>query len=132
MKNGFQLRHIMCTSLLSLSPGMEINKAMHLLLNRKISGAPVLDNSGDLVGVLSQKDCLKAVLNTHYHHVWGGLVQDYMAPDVFTLDADMDLLTVAHHFINSSYRRFPVMEQGKLVGQVSRSDLLLALSEHWD
>ncbi len=132
MNKGFQLRHIMCTSLLTLTPEMEINKAMHLLLERKFSGAPVLDRLGDLVGVLSQKDCLKAALNSHYPQVWGGLVKDYMAPDVFTLDADMDLLSVAHHFTNSSYRRFPVMEKGKLVGQVSRSDLLLALSRHWN
>lgn len=132
MIDGFQLRDIMQKSLFTLTPDVEINRAMRLLLDRQLSGAPVLDAEGTIVGVLSQKDCLKAALNAHYHQAWGGTVQEYMTPDVVTLEADMDLLAVANHFIHSSYRRFPVLERGKLVGQLSRSDLLLALSEHWN
>ena len=121
----------MARDLVTLSPETEINQAMHILLDRHISGAPVVDSTGRLVGVLSKKDCLKAALHASYYRDWGGGVAEYMARDVRTLDAGMDIVSAAEAFVSSSFRRFPVLRDGQLVGQVSRADILRALGEQW-
>lgn len=126
-----RIRDYMATDIVTVSPDMEILRAMELLLQRRFSGAPVVDEGGRLVGVLSKKDCLKAALNATYHQEWGGVVADYMSKSVETLDADLDLVTAAERFLASHYRRFPVMEDGRMVGQISRADLLNALVQCW-
>ncbi len=131
MNNLPLVRDIMATELITLPPEMEINRAMTILLDARISGAPVVDAKGDLVGVLSKKDCLKAALNASFFQEWGGAVSDYMSAKVEVLDPDMDLVKAAETFLGSQYRRFPVVKDGRLVGQVSRSDILRGLREHW-
>lgn len=121
----------MVTSLITLAPDMEINRAMKLLLDERVSGAPVVDAKGQLVGVLSKKDCLRAALNANYYQEWGGSVADYMATKVETLEAEMDLVQAAERFLASAYRRFPVMKDGRLAGQISRTDVLRGLTENW-
>jgi CBS domain-containing protein len=127
-----RIRDYMARDLVTLTPETEINRAMHILLDRRISGAPVLDGTGFLIGVLSKKDCLKAALQASYWRDWGKTVADYMTRDPETLTADMDIVAAAEAFIASHFRRFPVLDQGQLVGQVSRTDILRALAEHWD
>jgi CBS domain-containing protein len=121
----------MATDLVTLPPEMEINRATAILLDKGYSGAPVVDGAMKLVGVLSKKDCLRAALNASYFQDWGGSVADYMSADVETLDADLDLMQAAERFLKSHYRRFPVMREGRLVGQISRADLLRAIAELW-
>lgn len=121
----------MARDLVTLSPGMEINRAMHILLDRKISGAPVVDGQGALIGILSKKDCLKAALDASYYRDWGGKVARYMSGDVVTLNADMDLVDAAKAFLSSNFRRFPVLQDGRLVGQISRADILRGLADQW-
>jgi CBS domain-containing protein len=121
----------MTTDVVALSPDMEILQAMKLLLEKQFSGAPVVDKAGKLVGVLSKKDCLKAALNASYHQEWGGLVDDYMSRTVETLDADLDLVAAAERFLASHHRRFPIVDNGRMIGQISRADLLQALVEQW-
>ncbi|WP_298864067.1 CBS domain-containing protein [uncultured Sulfitobacter sp.] len=121
----------MTRDLITLSPETEINHAMNLLLNNRISGAPVLDASGQLVGVLSKKDCLKAALEASYYRDWGRTVASYMTTQVETVEAGMDILAVTEAFLKSHYRRFPVFENGQLVGQISRADVLRAMNDNW-
>lgn len=121
----------MVVDLVTLTPDLEIVRAVAILLDNKVSGACVLDASGELVGVLSKRDCLKAALNASYYKQWGGVVADYMSTDPETLDADLDLVDAAERMIGSSYRRFPVIRAGRLVGQISRTDVLKALSAQW-
>ncbi len=121
----------MAHDLVTLSPDMEINRAMHILLDRKLSGAPVVDAQGALVGVLSKKDCLKAALDASYYRDWGGKVSRYMSRDIVTLNADMDIVDAAKAFLGSNFRRFPVLRDGRLVGQVSRADILRGLGDQW-
>jgi predicted transcriptional regulator len=121
----------MAVDLLIFTPELEINRAMRALLDRHLSGAPVVDRDGKLVGVLSKKDCLKAAFAAAYHRSWGGLVGDYMSRDVQTLDAGLTILQAVERLLASPYRRFPVLRDGHLVGQISRADVLRALVEHW-
>jgi len=121
----------MARDLITLSPEAEINHAMSVLLDKRISGAPVLDDSGALVGVLSKKDCLKAAIEASYYRDWGATVAVHMSTDVQTLDAGMDILAAANAFVESRFRRFPVLEDGRLVGQISRADALRAMKDNW-
>lgn len=122
----------MATDLTTLSPDTEITHAMMTLLDAKISGAPVVDEHGRLVGVLSKKDCLKAALNASYYQEWGGAVKDYMSTEVETLNENLDVIQAAEAFLASPYRRFPVMREEILIGQVSRADILNALAKQWN
>lgn len=121
----------MTRDLITLSPETEINRAMNMLLDQRISGAPVVDQNGQMVGVLSKKDCLKAALEASYYRDWGRTVASYMSTPVETLDAGMDIVAATNAFLNSSFRRFPVVENGQLVGQISRADALRALNDNW-
>lgn len=121
----------MSRDLVTVSPDMEINRAMQVLLENRISGAPVLDETGTLVGVLSKNDCLKAAIDASYHRDWGRTVDMHMSKTVETLDAGLDMLSAATAFLNSSFRRFPVLANGELVGQISRADALRAMVDNW-
>jgi len=119
----------MATQLVTFNPDDDIIDAMRVLLEKRLSGAPVVDKSGRVVGVLSKKDCLAIVYNTAYHQHWGGKVEQYMSREVEYIDADSSIVDVAEKFLNSSFRRFPVLRNGELVGQISRYDVLSAIDE---
>ncbi len=121
----------MQVDLVTLTDDMEIVAAVAVLLERRVSGACVLDGAGELVGVLSKRDCLKAALNASYYKQWGGVVRDYMSRNPETLAAELDLVDAAEHMIASSFRRFPVVRSGRFVGQISRTDVLEALAVQW-
>ena len=129
MKAGIE--NYMARDPLCLAPEDDIVYAMRVLLEKHFSGAPVVDSDGQLVGVLSKKDCLKIVYNTAYHQDWGGKVAQYMSRDVEHIDADSGILEVAEKFLASSFRRFPVLRDGRLVGQISRCDVLRAIDENF-
>ena len=119
----------MATDLVSFAPGDDIIEAVRVLLARQLSGAPVIDQSGQMVGLLSQKDCLAIVYNTAYHQDWGGQVQQYMSRKVEHMEADCSVVDAADRFLHSSFRRFPVLRAGQVVGLISRHDILRALDE---
>ena len=121
----------MATELVSFAPEDDIIHAMRVLLDKHLSGAPVLDRNGQMVGILSQKDCLEIVYNTAYHQDWGGQVEQYMSREVEHIDADSSILEAAEKLLRSSYRRFPVLRDGQLVGQISRHDIMRALDENY-
>lgn len=122
----------MARDLITLNPETEINKAAALLLDKKVSGAPVLDQMGQLVGILTKKDCLRAAVEASYYREWGKSVDTFMSRDVQTLTAGMDILEATRRFLDSPFRRFPVLENDRLVGQISRTDVLRAVIEIWN
>ncbi len=126
------VRDYMARELITLSPDGEINHAMSILLDKRISGAPVVDREGWLLGVLSKRDCLAAALEASYYREWGGSVSKYMSVDVQTVEADTDIISATKMFVDGPYRRLPVLEAGRLVGQISRADALQAMAELWN
>jgi CBS domain-containing protein len=122
-----KVRDYMTPNPVTFAPDMEILHAIHLLVDRKISGGPVIDARGNLVGMLTEQDCLQVALNACYHGELGGRVDEFMATDVRTVEADSSVVDLAELFLKTSYRRFPVVERQRLVGQVSRHDVLRAL-----
>ena len=125
------VREYMTRSVITLSPGTEILKALMVLAKNDISGAPVLDARGPVVGMLTEKDCLKSALEATYHSEFGGLVADYMSREVAFVEPDDGVVKVAERFVTHRYHRYPVLEDGMLVGIISRRDVIQALAGAW-
>jgi predicted transcriptional regulator len=77
--------------------------------------------------MLSELDCMKVALQAGYHGDYGGPVRDYMSEGVKTVNMEMSIVDLAQVFIDKRYRRFPVTDNNRLVGQISRRDVLRAL-----
>ena len=122
------VRDYMAGSIVSFKPETDVLDAIHDLVRHRIAGAPVVNDQGELVGMLSELDCLKVSLNAGYYGDWGGPVSDFMTPDVETVDADMNIVDLAQKFVDCGFRRFPVLRNNRLVGQISRRDVLRALT----
>jgi CBS domain-containing protein len=106
--------------------------AVRILVDKRISGAPVVDERGNLVGVLTERDFLKAALVAGYHGESGGCVGDYMSSDVQAVNAEDSLFDVATRFVETGYRRFPVMEDNRVVGLVTRQDVLRTVIDSFE
>jgi CBS domain-containing protein len=131
MERERKAKDYMTREIVTLRPDMDLHAAMLVLLSSRISGAPVVDEHGKLVGILSEKDCFRPAFEAGYHQERCGPVSDYMSAEVETVDAETDIIEVLQIFLHSRYRRFPVLAGGQLVGQISRRDVLRALVELW-
>ena len=121
------VKDYMARTLVTFKPETDVLDAVHTLVQHRIAGAPVVDDEGSLLGMLSEFDCMKVALNAGYHGNWGGPVRDFMSAGVETVDADMSIVDLAQVFIDKKFRRFPVTQGTRLVGQISRRDVLRAL-----
>ncbi|MDX5338881.1 MAG: CBS domain-containing protein [Cyclobacteriaceae bacterium] len=118
----------MSTKLVTFRPSQTIDQVMEELTKKKISGAPVVDESGALVGIISEVDCLKEIIKGKYTNTvrFPAKVEELMTKDVITLSPDISLFDAAQKFLDFQIRRFPVLKDGKLVGQISLSDVIRA------
>ncbi|MGB5511634.1 MAG: CBS domain-containing protein [Woeseiaceae bacterium] len=121
------VKDYMARTVITFKPDTDVLEAIHVLVKNRIAGAPVVDDEGNLIGMLSEYDCMKVALDAGYHGNWGGPVRDFMHVGVQTVDADMSIVDLAQVFIKKKLRRFPVMQDTRLVGQISRRDVLRAL-----
>lgn len=110
-----------------LSPAMPIREAVALFIRQRIPSAPVIDEAGALVGILTEKDCFGPMLKASYYQQWEGTVADHMSRSVLTLPADLDLVSAAEEFLARSHRVYPVVRDGDVVGMLHRSDLFAAI-----
>lgn len=120
----------MAKDLVTFSPETNVLSAIRTLLKHKISGAPVVDDNNQVVGMISEKDCLQTFLGSSYYNEMGELVSEIMTSPVITVDANASIVEVAEKFLKNNYRRFPVLEQGELIGQISRRDILKAIKKN--
>ncbi len=116
----------MARKLVTFRPDDNVLQAMEALLEARISGAPVVDADGRLVGILSEVDMLEVLMQDSYYNESTGVVSQFMQRDVDTVEPETDIYTVAKRFRQEHRRRFPVVKNGKLVGQISRRDVLRA------
>lgn len=121
-------KDFMTTKVVTLSPEMDSLDAMRLLAQHRISGAPVVDAQGNVVGMLTERDCLRTVVVASYHgECCCGSVSGFMSGDVKSVDADTSLLDIADLFVKSKFRSYPVLKHGRLLGMISRQDVIRAI-----
>ena len=118
----------MARDLITFRLDQDINEAIDAMVNHEISGAPVLNDKDELVGIITEKDCLRMIIDMTYHNqaLSKSKVADYMTANPITISPENDVLDVVEAFLNSNFRRFPVVDKGKLIGQISRRDILKA------
>ena len=131
MPTSITVKDHMTTDLVSFTPDMEILRAAQTLVEHRIAGAPVIDLHGNLVGMISEMDCVRVALHASYYEEYGGKVSEYMTKEVTTVDADTSIAEVAQVMVKGRYRRLPVMYDNRLVGQISAHDVLKALGQLW-
>ncbi len=114
----------MTKRLYTVGPDERIYDVVQQLVKRGFSGCPVVVGK-KLVGVLSEKDCIRALIRAVHDQLPPQQVSDVMTADVTTVSAGTPLLSAAHLFLQHPFRRLPVVDSGgRLLGQVSRRDLL--------
>jgi predicted transcriptional regulator len=118
----------MTTKLITFKPDQSVLDVMNILIKKKISGGPVVNDDYELIGIISETDCIKQINDSKYHnHPLGNVnVEDHMNKEVDTIDGNLNVFDAADKFLKSHRRRFPVLEDGKLVGQISQMDVLKA------
>ncbi|WP_421864241.1 CBS domain-containing protein [Motiliproteus sp.] len=130
MLRSVKVEDYMTTQLVTFKPETELFDAINIFSESNISGAPVVNDRGEMIGMLSEVDCLKAILQHTYHEEeHGGCVGDFMTAEVDTVTSDADIISLSELFIEGRRRRMPVLREGKLVGQISRKDVLRAVSD---
>lgn len=123
----FTARDLMATGLLSFRPEQTIMEALTGLLKQGVSGGPVVDTEGRLLGMLSELDCLRVLASDEFYledQEEGALVEKCMTRDPLTIPADLGIYAISHYFLTKPIRRLPVVEGGRVIGQVSRRDVL--------
>ena len=118
----------MTTNLITFRPNQSVLEVMNTLIKKRISGGPVVNDKNELVGIISEGDCMKQISNSRYYNqpLQDFKVEQHMATNVDTIDGNMNVFDAADKFLTSKHRRFPIVENGKLVGQISQKDVLKA------
>ncbi|EMQ96113.1 MAG: CBS domain-containing protein [Xanthomarina sp.] len=127
----FKVRDVMCKDLITFKPEQSVEEVIDTLIRNKISGGPVVNDKNELVGIISEGDCLKQISESRYYNMpmENDNVEKRMIKDVETIDGNMNVLDAANKFLESRRRRFPIVEDGKLIGQISQKDILKVAME---
>ncbi len=130
MLNLPKVSDYMDTVVQTLNPETQILDAVDFLLEKHVTGAPVVDGQNRVLGILTEKDCLNLLAAGSEADVPQGSVADFMSTDVQTIPPSMNVYFCAGLFMNPTVRRFPVVDQGKLVGAITRFDILRAIQKN--
>ncbi len=143
-------KEIMTRKLITVSPETEIIQAAKILLENHINGLPVVDKTGNLVGILCQSDLIaqqKKLPIPSFFTILDGLitmssvkqiekqvqkiaaitVAQAMTPNPITVKPDMDIEVVAALMVDKNFHTIPVVDEGKLVGIIGKEDILRTL-----
>ena len=118
----FTARDIMTADVVAVHPDTTVEQAIDLFEQYGVSGLPVVDEEHRLLGMITEYDLLRSVRTLEMR----GIVADFMTRDVITVDHHASLVDIVGTLLSSRIRRVPVLEDGRLVGVVSRRDLLFA------
>lgn len=120
----------MSTKLITFHPEQHMDEVIQTLLKHKISGGPVVNDEEELVGVISEGDCMKEVVRGKYNNMphLNGSVFEHMTIDVISIPPETNIFDAAKMFLEKRIRRFPVVNKGKLMGQISQKDIMRAVN----
>ena len=125
----YQVKDIMTKHVIAISSEATIDEAISRILDHRVSGLPVVDAEGQLLGVISEIDVIDLVYEAD---IDADTVGDHMTRDIRALDTEATLDDAAGLFCAQSIRRIPVVREGRLVGILSRRDLILAYGREMD
>ena len=130
MLQSVTLRDYIMAHPLKVKADANVLDAMQVIIDNKVSGLCVVDDADNLVGILSELDCLRAVLSATYNKTGIGEVREHMASDnLVVAHPDEDIVDVAQDMLVKNKRRRPVVENGKLIGQITCRQLLTAVKK---
>ncbi len=121
-------RDMMVRNLVTLSPDLDVFSAIDVLLRKRISGAPVVDSVGDFLGIFSEKSSMQVIVNAAYENLPDAGLMPFVDREPPTITPETDLLTICQTFLDQATRRLPVLHHSKLVGQISRRDVMRQVS----
>jgi len=121
----------MTKKLITFRPDQPVAEVMQTLIKNRISGGPVVNEKNELLGIISEGDCIKQISESRYYNmpIENDTVDKHMVKNVETIKGDLNIFDAAKQFLDSKRRRFPIVENGKLVGQISQKDILIAAME---
>ena len=122
----FEAKNIMVTDIITVKKQTPIYEAIRILVEHNITGIPVVNDDMTLVGILSEKDVLKLLYETHDKP---GVVEDYMTENPVSFDQDDNLIDITECLIKNNFRRVLITENGKLAGIISRKDIIKYILE---
>ena len=125
-----QVRDFMDTEVPTIDPDMDLLDAVEFLLEHHVTGAPVVIEGDKLVGMFTEKDCLKLLAMGSENVRAEGRVKDFMTPNPTHVPSHMNVYFAAGVFMNANYRRLPVVDDGHLVGAITRFDILRAIKKN--
>jgi CBS domain-containing protein len=123
----WNLADVMTKNVISISPTALVEQAIDVMLERQVSGLPVIDRDGQLVGVITEYDALRLMLENQRWCV--APVAHYMSTEIVSVPEDASLDTVAQIFRSTGVRRLPVVREGRMVGIISRRDLMRVIRQ---
>ncbi|MFT6287901.1 MAG: CBS domain-containing protein [Alcanivorax sp.] len=130
MLQSVNLRDYMLKNPVKVKADDNVLTAMQVIIDNRVSGVCVVDDRENLVGILSELDCLRAALGAIYNDTGIGQVKDYMASEnLVVAHPNEDIVDVAQDMLLKNKRRRPVVEDGKLVGQITCRQLLNAVKK---
>ena len=116
-------------SIVPIDHDMDIFEAAKILIKKKISGIPIVDEDKNLLGFLSEKDVLKHAYSSKYESMPPGTVKDYMTTELITVELGTEIFDVLELFIKHPFQIYPVIHEGKFVGVIQRSMALRAVCD---
>lgn len=117
-------------SFATVTPNTSMNEAIRLLVKQRLTGVLVVDEKEALVGVLSEKDCLKILLRHGFDRSPDDVVASYMHPVPMAVSSDTDIIKAAQIFLENAFRRLAVVDDGRLVGQITRRDIIKGMGKY--
>jgi predicted transcriptional regulator len=126
------IRDYMATNLITFTPDSNVMDVVNALLEKRITGAPVLNDRKEVVGMIDDKTCLKLLVASEYYNspLSEQKVSNYMDDVLTTVKEDISISEAANIFLETKYKRLIVVDDnGKLAGQISRRDILRAIRD---
>ena len=118
-------------SFVTVQPDTPMHEAIKLLVKKKLTGVLVVDAKKKLAGLLSEKDCLKILLRHGFDRFPDDIVGSYMHPVPMSVESSLDIIQAAQIFLDNSFRRLAVVDNGELVGQITRRDIVKGMEKYF-
>lgn len=127
-QDNFKVSDFMSKNLITFKANQSVEDVINTLIDLRISGGPVVNDTNELIGIISEGDCLKQISNGRYYNMPTdkNTIENHMTTNVETIDANLNVLDAAKQFLDTRRRRFPIVQDGKLVGLISQKDILKA------